>query len=146
MVCPPSIRSSPCALPAWSSASILAYGFTPGGIQTTRSRFFAAASSYWMAGMDFSSFSGIVPRSSLKITQGEERLGWFHTQKARRGFCPICGSSLFFDPLDRQKHDWIGITLGTIDGATDTTLRMHIFVANKGDYYEIADGLPQKEQ
>jgi hypothetical protein len=29
---------------------------------------------------------------------------------------------------------------------TDTTIEMHIFVADKGDYYTIADGLPQHEK
>ncbi|MFK8001956.1 MAG: GFA family protein, partial [Polyangiales bacterium] len=29
---------------------------------------------------------------------------------------------------------------------TETKLGVHIFVADKGDYYEIADGVPQKEQ
>jgi|SRR5579871_603954 len=96
-------------------------------------------SGHYFAGAD-------VPRSALKITQGEDKLGWYRMEKSRRGFCSLCGSSLFFDPLDRQKHDWIGITLGTVDGATDTKLRMHIFVDNKGDYYDIADGLPQHEQ
>lgn len=96
-------------------------------------------SGHYFAGAD-------VDRPALKITQGEEKLGWYHTPKARRGFCSVCGSSLFFDPLDRQKHNWIGISLGTIDGATEAKLKMHIFVADKGDYYSIADGLLQHEQ
>jgi hypothetical protein len=92
-------------------------------------------------------FSGAdVPRSALRITKGEEKISWFATDKARRGFCSQCGSSLFFDPLDRQKHDWIGVTLGTLDGPTGTKLKIHIFTANKGDYYEICDGLPQNSQ
>lgn len=33
--------------------------------------------------------------------------------------------------------------MGVFDGATDTSLSMHIFVAEKGDYYKIGDGLPQ---
>lgn len=51
-----------------------------------------------------------------------------------------CGSSLFFDPPAR---DWIGIAMGAFDTPTSTRLAMHVFVAEKGDYYEIADGLPQ---
>jgi hypothetical protein len=34
--------------------------------------------------------------------------------------------------------------MGAFDTPTQTTLGVHIFVAGKGDYYEIADGLPQK--
>ena len=34
--------------------------------------------------------------------------------------------------------------MGAFDSPTDTELAMHIYVAEKGDYYDIADGLPQK--
>lgn len=87
-----------------------------------------------------------VPRSALTIF-GEDKVTWYpSSEKVRRGFCSICGSSLFFDPLDRAKHDWIGVTLGTIDGPSDTKLKIHIFVADKGDYYDITDGVPQNQQ
>lgn len=33
--------------------------------------------------------------------------------------------------------------MGAFDGPTDTSLKMHMFVADKGDYYAIVDGLPQ---
>jgi hypothetical protein len=83
-----------------------------------------------------------VPKSSVTIT-GDENLTWFHTSaKVRRGFCSTCGSSLFFDPPAR---DWIGIAMGAFDTPTHTHMEMHIFVAEKGDYYEIADGLPQNQ-
>ncbi len=35
--------------------------------------------------------------------------------------------------------------MGAFDDSTETTVKMHIFVAEKGDYYEIADGLPQHQ-
>jgi hypothetical protein len=71
-----------------------------------------------------------VPRSAVSI-RGEDKIAWYQSsEKARRGFCSACGLSLFWDPLFR---DWIG-------------LAMHIFVADKGDYDQIADGLPQNRQ
>ena len=33
--------------------------------------------------------------------------------------------------------------MGAFDAPTSTHLEKHIFVAEKGDYYEIADNLPQ---
>jgi len=51
-------------------------------------------------------------------------------------------SSLFRDPIHR---DWIGIAIGAFDRPTDTKLRIHIHVADKGDDYEIAEGSPQNE-
>lgn len=84
-------------------------------------------------------------RESLQLTN-KTGLKWYPSSaKVRRGFCEQCGSSLFFDPLDREKHRWIAVALGTIDAPTDTQLGLHIFVAEKGDYYELNDGLPQNQ-
>lgn len=84
-----------------------------------------------------------VPRAAVTI-EGGDKVSWYQTsEKARRGFCSTCGSQLFWDPLYR---DWIGIAMGAFDKPTDTKLRIHIFVADKGDYYDIADGLPQNQQ
>lgn len=83
-----------------------------------------------------------VPRDRLTVT-GMENVTWFQSSgKVRRGFCATCGSVLFWDPPDR---DWTSIALGAFDSPTGTHLEMHIHVASKGDYYEIADGLPRHE-
>lgn len=87
---------------------------------------------------------GEVKRAALSV-RGEVR--WYQSsEKVRRGFCPTCGSSMFFDPLDTKKHDWTGISMGCLDGPSGVQTEMHIFVADKGDYYTLADGLPQNEQ
>ena len=84
-----------------------------------------------------------IALSALKI-HGAENIKWFSTsEKERRGFCSHCGSSLFWDPI---HADWIAIAMGAFDSPTGTKLAKHIFVANKGDYYTIADGLPQNAQ
>jgi hypothetical protein len=86
--------------------------------------------------------SGNVARASLTLV-GEESLSWYQSsEKVRRGFCAKCGSSLFWDP---SGYDWIAVAMGAFDTPTDTHLDRHIFVADKGDYYELADGLPQKD-
>jgi hypothetical protein len=36
--------------------------------------------------------------------------------------------------------------MGAFDAPTGTRLEKHIFVADKGDYYDIGDGLPQNAQ
>jgi hypothetical protein len=83
-----------------------------------------------------------VPKDALVIA-GQENLTWYQSSaKVRRGFCSTCGSSLFFDPPARN---WIGVAMGAFDTPTSTHLEKHIFVAEKGDYYEITDGLPQYE-
>lgn len=84
-----------------------------------------------------------VPRERVRI-QGNEKITWYRSsEKVRRGFCSVCGSSLFFDPIHR---DWIGLSMGAFDKPTGAQLAIHIFVADKGDYYEISDGLPQNAQ
>lgn len=82
-----------------------------------------------------------VPRSALTV-HGEQHLRWYHASaQARRGFCSNCGSSLFWDPLDR---DSIAVAMGAFDGPTRTVLARHVYVADKGDYYVIDDALPQE--
>ncbi len=81
-----------------------------------------------------------VDRSRLKIS-GASNVTWYQSsEKARRGFCTTCGSVLFFDPTNA---DWIGVSMGAFDGPTNTKLERHIFVGDKGDYYELNDGAQQ---
>lgn len=69
---------------------------------------------------------------------------WYRASDvARRGFCGECGSSLFWQ---RDGSDIIEVAAGAIDSPTGLTLQGHIFVADKGDYYPIADGLPQDQR
>jgi hypothetical protein len=75
------------------------------------------------------------------IIHGSDKITWFRSsEKVERGFCSTCGSSLFWNPTHR---DWIGIAMGAFERPTNTKLRIHIFVADKGDYYDIGDGVPQ---
>jgi len=84
-----------------------------------------------------------VAKSALHI-ESEESLVWYaSSERVRRGFCRHCGSSLFWDPVHRDK---IAVAMGAFEAPTQTSLHMHIFVADKGDYYDIADDLPQNQQ
>ena len=85
-----------------------------------------------------------IKRDALTIT-GAEEVRWYQSSpKVRRGFCGNCGANLFWDPP--ADRDWIGVAMGAFDGPTGTRLKVHIFCADKGDYYDIADGLPQNAQ
>jgi hypothetical protein len=69
-------------------------------------------------------------------------LAWFAaTGEAARGFCRDCGAHLFWR---RTGSERVSIWMGCLDEPTGIRLADHIFVAEKGDYYEIADGLPQR--
>ncbi len=54
----------------------------------------------------------------------------------------MCGSNLLWDPV---FPDWTAIAMGAFDEATDVTLGLHVFVGEKGGYYELPDGLPQND-
>lgn len=58
---------------------------------------------------------------------------------ATRGFCNRCGSSLWF----RDAQGAFSVEAGAVEGPTGLKLAGHIFTGSKGDYYGIADGLPQ---
>jgi hypothetical protein len=84
-----------------------------------------------------------VLRTALRL-HGEDRLTWYRSSdKVRRGFCSVCGSALLWDPAG---HDFIAVCMGAFERPTGTHLEKHIFIADKGDYYEIADSLPQRER
>lgn len=72
--------------------------------------------------------------------EGEDKVAWYAASDiAERGFCSVCGSFLFW-----VSPEYGGaIMAGSLDKPTGTHMSSHIFVANKGDYYDIADGLPQ---
>jgi hypothetical protein len=85
--------------------------------------------------------SGDVPAERLAFTS-DTTLRWYRSSdKVERGFCGTCGSSLFWRPLHRQK---IAFALGALAAPTGLAIAHHIFTAEKGDYYAIADGLPQE--
>jgi hypothetical protein len=84
-----------------------------------------------------------LPRDRVTVT-GAENVTWFHaSEPVRRGFCAVCGSFLFWEPLGQDR---IAVAMGAFEPPTGTRLERHIFVADKGDYYDIADGLPQNLQ
>ena len=84
-----------------------------------------------------------APDEAIEI-EGREHLKWFQSSDvAKRGFCAECGSALLWK---HEKDDFTSILAGCLDMPTGLRLGKHIFVADKGDYYEIADGLPQFAQ
>ncbi len=78
-----------------------------------------------------------APRDCVSI---DGKVAWYRSsESARRGFCGICGSPLFWDGPGVN----LSIFAGALDEASGTTLAGHIFCADKGDWYGISDGLPQ---
>ena len=84
--------------------------------------------------------SAYVARSDLSISG---TVNWYAASDiAKRGFCPKCGSFLFWAAHD---EDTMSFALGALEAPTGLRLAKHIFVKDKGDYYDIADGVPQQD-
>ena len=76
--------------------------------------------------------------------EGGENVTWYRaSETASRGFCRTCGSALFWKG---DGSDYTSIMAGTFDQPTGLKIGVHIFCADKGDYYEIDDGVPQFAQ
>jgi hypothetical protein len=71
--------------------------------------------------------------------EGTEHLVWNRSSEvAERGFCGKCGSFLFWR---RPGSGRIAVSAGSLDLPSGIVIERHIFVAEKGDYYEIEDGV-----
>ena len=85
-----------------------------------------------------------VRRSALTV-HGGDRVTWFRSsERVERGFCSVCGSSLFWRP-NMEGYAYTAVAMGVFDTPTDTAIAKHTFVGDKGDYYAISDGVPQSE-
>lgn len=81
--------------------------------------------------------------SDLALTEARA-LKWYRSSPAaERGFCGDCGASLFWKPTGGS---YTAIACGTLDQPSGVRTVGHIFLVDKGDYYTLADGLPQFER
>jgi hypothetical protein len=63
-----------------------------------------------------------------------------HSGQSEHGRCAACGSLLFWATKGTK---YISVLPGSLEHTRGIGVNGHIFVAEKGDYYEISDGLPQ---
>lgn len=84
-------------------------------------------------------------RENVIIKNENNLLTWYRSinNLARRGFCVICGSSLFWDLEDVPT---LSIAVGTLDQPTGLCTTTHIYTVDKGDYYELSMGLLELPQ
>ena len=77
-----------------------------------------------------------APRQRFELTESAG-LAWYQSsENSRRGFCRICGSSLFFDHGPDQP---MGIAAGSLDGDPALSLVAQIYVDEAGRYYTIRE-------
>ncbi|GAO40589.1 hypothetical protein SCH01S_49_00030 [Sphingomonas changbaiensis NBRC 104936] len=91
-------------------------------------------------GSAFKPLAGIS-RSALHIAKGDDFLLIYGNKEAAHDVhCRSCGSLLFSVVRDGA---YVHVTMGTLLDTPNIRPSMHIFVASKAPWYEIADGLPQ---
>ena len=82
-------------------------------------------------------------RKTVLSVEGNDSVHWYRSSdKVERGFCSVCGSTLFWRP-DIEGYEWISVAMGLFDQSTGRKLAKHTFVGEKGDYYELGDGIIQ---
>ena len=84
-----------------------------------------------------------APTTNLLLT-AFETLRWYRSSDtAERGFCARCGGNLFWRPTT-PGSDTTSIMAGTLETPTGLRLMQHIYTADKSDYYQINDAVPQR--
>jgi len=78
-------------------------------------------------------------REHFKLLR-EDGLAWYSGVPGhRRGFCRLCGSSLFFEETGGRR---VSIAAGSLDAPQGLRIAAQIFTAEAGDYYTLEPQLP----
>ena len=86
-----------------------------------------------------------IRSSGWRTVSGHEFIKFYESSDGEhKGFCSNCGSSLYtkFDSMPEV----LGFPLGTLDTDPNVKISRHVYVANKAEWHEITDDLPQHEQ
>ena len=84
-----------------------------------------------------------VRQDELVLENGHESLAWYpSSDHAERGFCVLCGSSLFWRRSDPGAPD-VDVSLGALDQPTGLTVEAHIYADDAGDTYQVPQDAPR---
>ena len=73
-----------------------------------------------------------VALDQIKI-DGEPK--WYYVnERSCHGFCPECGSQLFWR---NDENDYLSVTGGSMDDTSELPNKGHVFTSEKGEYYDI---------
>ncbi len=86
------------------------------------------------------STSAIVPKAQLRITKGDPKF-YQSSRSVERGFCPNCGSPMFFRPAN---EDWISILSGTLDDPELAPPEGHYGIESWISWLKIEDDLKKE--
>ncbi len=70
----------------------------------------------------------------------QDSLQWYSAVLGfRRGFCNVCGASLFFEETGGER---VSIAAGSLDAPQGLHIAAHIYTAEAGDYYHLEPDVP----
>ncbi|MCI4664489.1 MAG: GFA family protein [Neomegalonema sp.] len=79
-------------------------------------------------------WASIDARGDQFVLTAQDGLRWFRFKTTSRGFCDRCGSFLFWRA---DGWDDISLALGSLDDAADIVLTKHLYVMERGAYYQL---------
>lgn len=71
----------------------------------------------------------------LQLLTADRLKWWDASETAKRGFCSECGSLMFWRETGSAR---ISVFMGCIDQPTGIKLTKHIYLEEKGDYYDVS--------
>lgn len=91
------------------------------------------------------SAASLIPLKNFKIVTGQEALVDYESSPGvYRIFCGVCASPIC-SKRDTMPES-VRLRVGTLDTPVTEKPVMHIFVADKAEWYEICDDLPQYDE
>ncbi|MXU65941.1 GFA family protein [Oceanomicrobium pacificus] len=84
-----------------------------------------------------------VQDDQIKVISDTTLAIYQSTDMAQRGFCTACGSTISWR---LQGRPGLLLSAGCFDDDLPVRLTGHHFVTEKGNYYDLKDGLPQAER
>jgi len=83
-----------------------------------------------------------IQEHDFMLESGKDSIRWYpSSQWSRRGFCPECGTSLFFQ--SRQSPGQMHVALATTDPGSGIRPTAHVFYDRHVDWLETCDELPR---
>ena len=81
----------------------------------------------------YGAFAGVI-RSALVMNKTDKLQSFQSSRNVTRKFCGVCGSPVIWD---RKGDERVYVLMGALDGDIRATGAKHIYVKDKGGYYEI---------
>jgi hypothetical protein len=85
----------------------------------------------------YGAFAGVI-RSALVTEKADKLQSFKSSRNTTRTFCGVCCSPVTWD---REGDEHVYVLMGTLDGDIQTTGAKHIYLNERGGYYEICGSM-----